>query len=123
MKVPCTGASIDSTALPHPGKAHRKLDEDAIAECIARAAELPYAKLDPLRLDSDLITKTFSRPFVSRHIVIPIGRDGDRLQLAVSDPFDSALRETLEQLVEGPVCYAVSAKRDILAIIDRVYGP
>ena len=113
---------VSAAALPHPTKSHRQIDEDAIAECIAAAAELPYVKLDPLKLDSELISKTFSRPFASRHVVIPVGHDQNRLQLALSDPFDSALRESLEQLVESPLCYCVTAKRDILSIVERVYG-
>jgi general secretion pathway protein E len=113
---------VSAAAFPHPTKSHRRLDEDAIAECIAAAAELPYVKLDPLSLDSELIGKTFSRPFASRHAVIPVGHDGDRLQLALCDPFDSALRENLEQLVDAPLCYCVTAKRDILSIVERVYG-
>ena len=113
---------VGAAAFAHPHKQHRKLDEDAIAECIASVADLPYQKLDPLRLDNDLITKTFSRPFVSRHVVIPIEHDGERLLLALADPFDSTLRETLENLVQQPLGYTVTAKKDILAIIDRVYG-
>jgi general secretion pathway protein E len=113
---------IAAAALPHPTKPHRKIDEDAIAEAIARAAELPYVKLDPLRLDNTLITKTFSRPFVQRHIVLPMGHDADRLQLVVADPFDTSLRETLDGLVRTPLSYVVSSKHDILAIAERVYG-
>ncbi len=113
---------VCAAALPHPTKSERRIDEDVIAECVAKEAELPYVKLDPLKLDSELISKTFSRPFASRHVVIPVGHDQSRLQLALADPFDSALRESLEQLVETPLCYCVTAKRDILSIVERVYG-
>jgi general secretion pathway protein E len=113
---------VAAAALAHPGKPHRKLDEDAIAECVAKAANLRYLKIDPLRLDNDLISKTFSRPFVRRHVVIPVGVDGGKLQLAVCDPFDSSLRETLADIVKGPTSFVVASKRDILAVADRVYG-
>jgi general secretion pathway protein E len=113
---------VSAAQLPHPSKAHRRIDEDAIAECIARAAGLRYLKIDPLRLDNELISKTFSRPFVRRHVVIPVGLDAGVLQLALCDPFDTALRETLSDVVKGPVAYVVASKRDILAVADRVYG-
>ena len=45
----------------------RKLDEDSIAECIAASAGIDYLKLDPLRVNGDLVTKTLSRPFARRH--------------------------------------------------------
>jgi len=113
---------VSAAALPHPGKPQRKLDEEVIAECLAQASGLTYLKIDPLRLRSDLITKTLSRPFARHHVVIPVGEERETLTLAIADPFDSTLRETLEGLVRRPVRYVVSSKHDILAVIDRVYG-
>ncbi len=100
----------------------RTLDEDALAEAIAAAADVPYLKIDPVRVDGDLVTRTLSRPFARRHAVIPVARSGDALTIAITDPFDGALRENLEQLLRVPLSYVVSSKRDIVAIIDRVYG-
>jgi general secretion pathway protein E len=113
---------VAAADVPNAKKGGRKLDEDAIAECIAGAASLPYLKIDPLRVDSELVTKTLSRPFARRHAVIPVANDGGRMRVAITDPFDSALRDSLENLIQLPLEYAVSSKRDILALIDRVYG-
>jgi general secretion pathway protein E len=100
----------------------RTLDEDAIAEAIAAAADTPYLKIDPVRVAPDLVTRTLSRPFARRHAVIPVSRDGDALTLALTDPFDGELRANLEQLLRVPLSYVVASKRDIVQIIDRVYG-
>ncbi|MBW2280945.1 MAG: type II/IV secretion system protein [Deltaproteobacteria bacterium] len=113
---------VVAASLPHPNRQHRRLDEDTVAEVLAAKSGTPYRKLDPLRLDSELITKTLSRPFVRRHAVIPVGQDGEGLELALTDPFDSLLRAQIEDLIRQPIRYVVSSKRDILAIIDRVYG-
>ena len=101
----------------------RTLDEDAIAETIAAAADTPYLKIDPVKVDPELVTRTLSRPFARRHAVIPVARNGDTLTIALSDPFDGALRESLEQLLRVPVTYVVASKRDIVQIIDRVLVP
>ena len=100
----------------------REIDEDAIAQVIAASADLPFLKIDPLKVDGDLVTRTLSRPFARRHAVIPVARNGESLTLAVVDPHDSALRESLGSMIPAPLEFVVSAKRDILAIIDRVYG-
>ncbi len=113
---------VAAAQIPHAAKTNRRVDEDAIAECIARRSGLRHLKIDPLSLDGDLISKTFSRPFVRRHVVIPVGHDGDALQLALADPWDSSLRETLEDIIDGPVSYVVASKRDILGVADRVFG-
>jgi general secretion pathway protein E len=54
--------------------------------------------------------------------VIPIRRDGDGLCLTVTDPFDGTLRETLESLIPEPLHFVVSAKCDVIRVIERVYG-
>ena len=113
---------VASALVPHPKTPGRVVDEDTIAESLAVAAGLPYLKIDPLKLDNELISKTLSRPFARRHVVIPVGITGDRVKLAVWDPMDSALRESLEQAIRKPIDYVVSAKKDILSVIDRVYG-
>jgi len=113
---------VAAANIPNPQKGGRKLDEDAIAECLAAAASLSYLKIDPLRIDNELVTKTLSRPFARRHAVIPVSRENGGLRLAITDPFDSALRDSLENLIQLPLEYVVSSKREILALIDRVYG-
>ncbi len=109
-------------ALPHPGNPHRKLDEDAVAQLLAKVSGVPYLKIDPLRVNSDLVVKALSRPFARRHVVLAVDQQGEEILLAITDPFDTTLRESLENLIQRPLRYAVAAKSDILAIIDRVYG-
>ena len=113
---------VAAAGAPHPKWPDRAIDEDLIAEALAGAASLPYLKIDPLQLDNELISKTLSRPFARRHVVVPVGKRGETVTLAVADPMDSGLRENLRQAVSAPIEYVVSSKRDILATIDRVYG-
>lgn len=113
---------IAAAAIQHPKRQHCRLDQDAIAEAMAAAAEFPYVKIDPLKLDNQLITKTLSRPFVRRHVAIPIEESKEGLRLAITDPFDSTLLETLRELIQKPVQFSVASKSDILQIIERVYG-
>jgi general secretion pathway protein E len=113
---------VTAASLPHPKASHRRVDEDVIAAAVAAEAKLPYKKLDPLKMDSELIAKTFSRPFVRHHAVIPVSRGTEGMTLAISDPFDSSVREMLADLVRDNLSFVVSSKRDILAIADRVYG-
>ncbi len=111
-----------AAGLSRAGEPRKKVDEEAIAQAVAEAALFPYLKIDPLDLDNDLITSTFSRAYSLRHVVVPVGVDDGRLVLAITDPFDSALRESIESTIERPVTYVVSSKKDILAVIERVHG-
>src|ERR1700752_929308 len=113
---------VAAARFPHPDAKQGKIDENSVAKVLAAAAGAPYLKIDPLKVDNDLVAKTLSRPFAHRHVVIPIARERDAIAIAVTDPFDTALRDSLEQLIQAPLRYVVAAKCDIIAIIDRVYG-
>ena len=113
---------VVSAKVANAADPRRTLDEDTIAECLAKAADLPYLKIDPLKVDGALVTKTLSRPFARRHAVVPVAARGETLVIALTDPFDAALRESLQALIRRPLEVVIASKRDVLAIIDRVYG-
>jgi general secretion pathway protein E len=113
---------VAAARFPDPDPKLGRIDENSVAKALAAASGVPYVKIDPLAIDNDLVAKTLSRPFARRHVVVPIARERDAIAIAVTDPFDTALRDSLEQLIQAPLRYVVSAKCDIIAIIDRVYG-
>ncbi len=99
------------------------LDEDRVTEAAARAAGCAYRKIDPLKLDMQLATRTLSRPFAQKHALLPLERDeAGRLVVAVANPFDRELFASLQQLVGGAIVPVLSAKGDILKLIAETYG-
>ena len=99
------------------------LDEDRVTEAAARAAGMPYRKIDPLKLDMALATRTVSRPFALKHALLPLERTAQgRLVVAVANPFDRELFENLYRLAGLPIEPVLSAKTDILKCIAEIYG-
>ena len=98
------------------------LDEDRLQETVAEAVGLPYEKIDPLKLDSRLITGTLSRPFARRNIVLPLRAESGSLTVAVENPFDHDLVHTLRSLAGSDVRIVLSARSDILKMITEIYG-
>jgi general secretion pathway protein E len=98
------------------------LDEEMIVRVLAEKAGIPFEKIDPLKLDAALITGTFSLPFARRTSVLPLRRDGVRLVLAVTDPFDETLFEELRRIVRGEILLALSMRGEIQRSITEVYG-
>ncbi|HEX4621482.1 MAG TPA: GspE/PulE family protein, partial [Myxococcaceae bacterium] len=94
-----------------------------VTEVAAKAAGVSYRKLDLLKLDMALATRTVSRPFARKHVLLPLekGQDG-ALVVAVANPFDHELFENLRRLVGVPVHPVLSAKVDILKAISDIYG-
>ncbi len=98
------------------------VDEDRLMEVIAQIAGVPYKKIDPLELNAPLITETTTRPFARRHVCIPLARSGQTLTVAVDNPFDLALLQTLRDVTGYDIVRVASAKTDILKSITEVYG-
>jgi len=99
------------------------LDEDRISELTARTAGIAYKKVDPLKLDMALATRTVSRPFAQKHVLLPLERGPDgRLMVAVANPFDKELFEGLHVLTGMPIEPVLSSKGDILKAISDIYS-
>jgi general secretion pathway protein E len=98
------------------------LDQDKVTEVAARAAGVPYRKLDMLKLDMALATRTISKPFAQKHCLLPLEKSGTKLTVAVANPFDRELFESLRRLTGMQIDPLLSAKSDILKAIADIYG-
>src|SRR5262250_166028 len=101
----------------------RTLDQDRVSEVVAAAAGVGYKKIDPLKLDMSLATRTVSKPYAQKHVLLPLERsEAGALVVAVANPFDRELLENLTRLAGMPIEPVLSAKADILKAILDVYG-
>ncbi|MFN7133785.1 MAG: GspE/PulE family protein, partial [Myxococcales bacterium] len=108
--------------FPVPGRPGLVLDEDKISEIAALKAGVAYRKIDPLKLDMQLISRTFSRPYAARRAVLPLEKSDGALVVAVANPFDGELFDQLRAVVGHDVRPVLSSKADILRSIEHVYG-
>jgi general secretion pathway protein E len=113
---------VASFAFPDARHEGEAVDEDKAARIVAEATGLPYRKIDPLKLDGQLITRTLSRPFARRHAVLPLERRDGALVVAAANPFDRELFENLRGLTGSDIAPVVSAPSDIHRAIAEVYG-
>ena len=113
---------IASFQFPDARRDGEAVDEDKAARAIAEAAGVPYRKIDPLKLDGQLITRTLSRPFARRHAVLPLERRNGVLVVAAANPFDRELFENLRGLTGTDVEPVLAAPSDIHRAIAEVYG-
>ncbi|MCE5193878.1 MAG: GspE/PulE family protein [Nitrospiraceae bacterium] len=113
---------IASFDIEIPGKNGRILTEDAITEAIADEVNMEYRKIDPLKLDLDVITSHVSRPFALRHLFIPIEEKDGVVTIAVADPFNLDAVESLKSARKIKIKIVLSSKSDILKIIREFFG-
>ena len=99
-----------------------RIDEDRITKTLAESIGVPYVKVDPLKLDVQLITRTLSRPFARKHAVLPLEKRNGALVVATANPFDRELFENLHGLTGMAIEPVLSAPADIHRAIAEIYG-
>ena len=105
---------IASFAFPLPEREKHKLTEHMITECVARHLSLPFYIPDPTKLDYKLVTSTFPGQFAERHLIIPIGKTKRMLTLAVANPVDTELLESLKRYTGSGVELVLAPKSEML---------
>jgi general secretion pathway protein E len=113
---------LASFQFPDPRRDAEVVDEDKATQAVAQAVGVPYRKIDPLKLDAQLITRTLSRPFARRHGVLPLERSAAALVVASANPFDRELFESLRGLTGQDIEPVLSSPSDIHRAIAEVYG-
>jgi general secretion pathway protein E len=99
-----------------------RIDDFLLARLIAEDARLKFFKIDPLKLDLEMIEAKISRPFAKKHRMTPVAvRDG-KLIVAVVNPFDTVALDTYHQMVKQEIEIVVSSESDIMGVITEQYG-
>ena len=99
-----------------------RIDDFLLARLIAEDARLKFFKIDPLKLDVEMIESKISRPFAKKHRMTPVAiRDG-KLIVAVVNPFDTVAFDTYHQMVKQEIELVVSSESDIMGVITEQYG-
>jgi general secretion pathway protein E len=99
-----------------------RIDDFLLARLIAEDAHIHFFKIDPLKLDLQMIEAKISRPFARKHKMIPVAiRDG-KLIVSVVNPFDTVALDTFHQMVKQDIEVVVSAESDVVGVINEQYG-
>jgi general secretion pathway protein E len=99
-----------------------RIDDFLLARLIAEDAHLPFFKIDPLKLDVEMIESKISRPFARKHKMVPVAiRDG-KLIVSVVNPFSTEAFDTFHQMVKQDIDIVVSSESDVMGVINEQYG-
>jgi general secretion pathway protein E len=99
-----------------------RIDDFLLARLIAEDAGLKFYKIDPLKLDVEMIESKISRPFARKHRMTPVAiRDG-KLIVAVVNPFDTVALDTYHQMVKQEIETVVASESDVMGVITEQYG-
>lgn len=98
-----------------------KHSEDDITQAVARYANLPYLKINPLDLDLDVVTSALPAPFARRHTMCAVSKHGNTVTLAIANPFNRAPLRDLQQFGGLEVKLVVASRSDITMVNKGFY--
>ncbi len=120
---PVTMAEIvASYGFSHPSRQHSTVDEETVTQAVADHMGIPYQKIDPIKLDLDVVTKIIPQIFAYRHLVLPIKVADGTLEVAMHDPSNSQLLDDLRRVTTLAVKPKMGSKTEILKAIQEFYG-
>lgn len=98
------------------------IDEDTIYKVLADAWKIPFKKVDPLKLELNLVTGTISKSFAAKHLLLPLRVEAGKLLVATPDPFNYEAIKDVEMVSKLKVKPVISPKSDIVKLIHEFFG-
>ena len=95
--------------------------EEVFLERLATAMELRF--VDPSEMSpSNEARKRVTTKVAFQHFVLPIHAENGTLEVAVCDPFDSAMINAVQYTAGGTVKFALATRTEIEKALKKYYG-
>jgi general secretion pathway protein E len=99
----------------------KAVDEEAVLRALALQLDLPFLDRIDTEAVPDELLKRIPINFAKQARVLPLGRTGDAVRVAVADPLDTAAQESLCQLLGEPIAPEVAPPQRVVDAINQVY--
>ncbi|MCX7867667.1 GspE/PulE family protein [Limisphaera sp. VF-2] len=99
----------------------RGLSEEALLRRLAAALDWPFLELGRLNIPAEA-RKGLSTKVAFQYTVMPTQVEDGSLQVAVSNPFDTAMLNAVQFDARQPVRFALATRNDIEKALKKYYG-
>src|SRR5689334_5508768 len=97
------------------------VSEESLTACLSRQYGVASINLTYYEPDA-AITKLIPRDTANKHLIVPIGREGSTLQVAMSDPNNVMLLDELKFITSMTIEPLVAAESQLRIAVDKAYG-
>ena len=98
------------------------LDEEIIFQALANHWQVPFKKIDPLKMDLSLVTSIIPRSFAIKHLVLPIAIEDGLLTVATANPFNRVAMDDIAKASKMEVKSVFTPKSDLIKLINEFFG-
>lgn len=113
---------IISLRLEVGGDKTRILTEELILRAVSFRKKIPFKKLDPLKLDIEIVTKTIPKSFAVNHLILPFDIRNGVLEVVTCNPDNQAVLEDIERATQLKVRPYLSTRDDIKKMLVEFFG-
>ncbi|MBL0151527.1 MAG: Flp pilus assembly complex ATPase component TadA [Ideonella sp.] len=99
----------------------KPLDTEALTEWLAGRAQLPYLRIDPLKVDVGRVAEVMSVQYAEMRRVLPVTVGLAEVTVATSEPFDIAWVSEIESHLRRKVRLVLSNPEDIARYTTEFY--
>jgi len=98
------------------------LDEETIVKIVARNLGFEYKRIDPLKLELELVTKTIPHLFALKHLVVPIQKRDGYLEVVMHNPGETEVIKDIKRVVGMDIHPFMGTRQDILKTVREFFG-
>ena len=100
---------------------HRQMGEEFLTEWFAGKTDIPYKRIDPLKIDVASVTTAFSYAYAQRHKLLPLELGADYVVVATAQPHYTAWLNELSHILRKEVRLVMSSPSDIETYLVEFY--
>ncbi|MEK7303511.1 MAG: GspE/PulE family protein [Pseudomonadota bacterium] len=108
--------------LKDPRRPHKLLTLEALTMWLAGRCELPYERIDPLKIDVAQVTAAVSYAYCARRKILPIAVNAETITFATSEPFITDWVDELERVLRKRINRALANPVDIGRYLEQFYS-
>ena len=113
---------IATLKIKSKAKRNKVLNAEILTEWFADLHQLPYIRLDPLKIDVDSVTEVMSKAFAKRHDILACGVSKSEVTIAVIDPAETSWESGLTHILRKPIKRVFANPETVKRLQDEFYN-
>ncbi|MCU7960486.1 MAG: GspE/PulE family protein, partial [gamma proteobacterium symbiont of Bathyaustriella thionipta] len=103
-------------------KQGKPLTTERLVQWLADYVDLPYYRIDPLKIDMDAVTGLVAKGYAQRFGIFPVEVDEHSATFAVSEPFVRDWENELGHVLRKPIKRVLANPNDIERYLEELFG-
>lgn len=100
----------------------KPLSLEVLVQWLAGKAELPYLRIDPMKIDVAAVTQVISHQYATRYRILPVAVAPDKVTIASAEPFDTRWVNDLSHILRREIVRVVSSPLDVNRYLTEFFG-